>query len=426
MSWSARRGTRWVRRVAVLVAVLAGAAVVVPAASVHPTSISLTTIGTAKAVDAGDGIVWVLALGSEAASGDDVTTGLTDAIQLIGVQLDTGRAVAIGLPRDLYVEMSDGRARLNTALRDEGPEGVAREVDDLLGIEPDVVAVTGFDGFLSMMGAVGDVQVDSPLAFTTEEGDVQVRRGPNTFDPDEALYYARTRETLPGGSDFERAANHQRLLLGVLERLREAEDEAGFMEAVTLSALGGLQTDMSPPQVYRLVQALTTVDPGRTDACIIVGTFGVENGASVVYPDVEQARAVGARRPGRRAAPGRLPRRVRLTGRAQPRPASRALTIACARCATCSLAKMLLAWLRTVLTDRPELARDLGVLHALGDQAEHDALALGQLGEGVGDGPVAHAPEVGHHPLGDAGPEDHLAGTHGLDRPAGSRRGGRP
>ena len=32
-----RRGTRWLRRVAVLAAVLAGAAVVVPAASVHPT-----------------------------------------------------------------------------------------------------------------------------------------------------------------------------------------------------------------------------------------------------------------------------------------------------------------------------------------------------------------------------------------------------
>jgi len=222
-----------------------------------------------------------------------VTTGLTDAIQLIGVHLDTGRAVAIGLPRDLYVEMSNGSARLNTALRDEGPEGIAREVDDLLGIRPDVVAVTGFDGFLSMMDAVGDVHVDSPLAFTTEEGDVQVKRGRNTFDADEALYYARTRETLPGGSDFERAANHQRLLLGVLERLRDAEDEAGFMEGVTLSALGGLQTDLSPAQVYRLVQALTTVDPQRTDSCIIVGTFGVVSGAEIVYPDLEQARAVG-------------------------------------------------------------------------------------------------------------------------------------
>jgi LCP family protein required for cell wall assembly len=224
-----------------------------------------------------------------------VTAGLTDAIQLIGVHADNGRAVAIGLPRDLYVEMSDGRARLNTALRDEGPEGVAREVDELLGIEPDVVLATGFEGFLSMMDTVGSVRVDSPLAFTTEDGGVRVRRGPNTFDADQALYFARTRDTLPGASDFARVANHQRLLLSVLERLRAAEDEEGFLERVTLSALGGLQTDLSPAEVYRLVQALTMVDPRRTTACIIGGTFAtVEGGASVVYPDLAQARAVGS------------------------------------------------------------------------------------------------------------------------------------
>jgi LCP family protein required for cell wall assembly len=285
---------RWLRRAVGWVALVAGFALVVPSGSVHPTTISLTAVGTAKAVDAGEGVVWVLALGSEAAAGDDVTDGLTDAIQLIGVRPETGRAVAIGLPRDLYVEMGDGRARLNTALRDEGPEGVAREVDELVGIEPDVVIATGFDGFLSMMGSVGDVRVDSPLAFTTEDGEVRVRRGRNTFDADQALYYARTRDTLPGGSDFERVANHQRLLLGVLERLRSAEDEEGFMEQVTLSALSGLQTDMSPSEVYRLVQALTTVEPGRTSGCIIRGTFGVESGASVVYPDMAQARAVGS------------------------------------------------------------------------------------------------------------------------------------
>lgn len=284
---------RWLRRTAARLALLAGIALVVPAGAVHPTTISLTTIGTAKAVDAGDGVVWVLALGSEAAAGEDVMVGLTDAIQLVGVNLDTGRAVAIGLPRDLYVELDDGRARLNTALRDDGPEGIAREVDDLLGIEPDVVLVTGFEGFLTMMGAVGDVRVDSPQAFTTEDGDVRVERGRNTFDADQSLSYARTRETLPGGSDFERVANHQRLLLGTLERLRSAEDEEGFMEGVALSALGGLETDMSPAEVYRLVQALTLVDPGRTTGCIITGTFGTEDGASVVYPDLAQARAVG-------------------------------------------------------------------------------------------------------------------------------------
>jgi len=273
-------------------ALLAGAALLVPTGAVHPTTISLTTIGTAKAVDSGEGVLWVLALGSEAAAGEDVMQGRTDAIQLIGISWDTGHSVAIGLPRDLYVELPSGRARINTALQKGGPAGAAREVDDLLGIEPDLVLVTGFDGFLSMMDAVGEVTVHSPYAFTTEDGDVEVRRGNNTFDSREALAYVRTREGLPA-SDFDRSANHQRFLLGVLERLRAAEDGEGYMEEATLAALGGLETDLSPSEVFRLVQALTTVAPGKAATCIITGEFGVEFGASVVYPDTAQARAVG-------------------------------------------------------------------------------------------------------------------------------------
>jgi LCP family protein required for cell wall assembly len=279
------------------VALLAGVALALPTGSVHPTTISLTTVGTATAVDAGggeDGITWVLALGSEATGDTDVTKAVTDAIQLIGVRPNTGRAVAIGLPRDLWVELEDRPARLNEALFEDGTDGVAREVRELLGITPDVVLVTGFDGFLSMMGTVGDVVVDSPLeTFTPEDGGDPVRRGRNTMDAEQALYYARARSALPGDSDFARVANHQRLLLAVLERLHEAEDEEGFLERVSLSALGGLETDMSPGEVYRLVQALTAIDPARTTACIIGGTFETVNGAQVVFPDDDQAAAVG-------------------------------------------------------------------------------------------------------------------------------------
>jgi LCP family protein required for cell wall assembly len=197
------------------VALLAGVALALPTGSVHPTTISLTTVGTATAVDAGggeDGITWVLALGSEATGDTDVTKAVTDAIQLIGVRPNTGRAVAIGLPRDLWVELEDRPARLNEALFEDGTDGVAREVRELLGITPDVVLVTGFDGFLSMMGTVGDVVVDSPLeTFTPEDGGDPVRRGRNTMDAEQALYYARARSALPGDSDFARVANHQRL-----------------------------------------------------------------------------------------------------------------------------------------------------------------------------------------------------------------------
>ena len=276
-------------------ALLAGIAVLVPTGSVHPTTISLTTIETAKAVDPGsDDVLWVLALGSEAPPGTNVLQGRTDAIQLIGVHWGGHRAVAIGLPRDLYVELPEGRGRISQALEQEGPTGAAAEVEELLGITPDLVLVTGFDGFLSTMGAVGDVTVESPFAFTTDDGRVEVREGRNTLDPEQALAYATTRGALPLSSDYERVANHQRLLLGLLERLQSAEDDEGFIEATTLAALSGLETDLSPAAAYRIIQALTTIDPRRTTACIIRGEPRIEFGAEVLIPDEAQADAVGA------------------------------------------------------------------------------------------------------------------------------------
>ena len=285
---------RGLRRACTRTALLAAVVLALPAASVHPTTISLTTIGTAKAVDAGDDTLWVLALGSEAGSGENVMKGRTDAIQLIGVQWTTGRAVAIGLPRDLWVELPQGAGRISQALEEGGPEGAAGEVTDLLGIEPDLVLVTGFDGFLSTMGAVGEVTVDSPIDFTTDDGDVEVRAGANTLDPEQALSYVTTRDELPLSSDYERVANHQRLLLGVLARLREREDDEGFMERTTLAALSGLQTDLSPSEAFRIIQALTTIDPARTTACIIRGERAVLFEADVLIPDDVQAAAVGA------------------------------------------------------------------------------------------------------------------------------------
>ena len=62
---------RWPRRTAVRAALLAGIALALPTGSVHPTTISLTTVSTATAVDAGggdDGITWVLALRKKSGS----------------------------------------------------------------------------------------------------------------------------------------------------------------------------------------------------------------------------------------------------------------------------------------------------------------------------------------------------------------------
>ena len=278
---------RWAGWVLVVVATL-----VVPDPAVRPASISLTTVETAHSVDFREGVTWVLALGSDARAGTEVVDGNTDAIQLIGIAPGTGHAVGIGVPRDSWVSLPDGLDRINAALQQGGPELAAQAVGDLVGITPDLVLVTGFDGFEAMIGSLDGVEVVSPTAYRLDDVDLDIRRGGNDLDPEQALDFARSRDV--AGGDFARSAHHQQLLLGVLRELRDRADEPGLMESAALSAIGGLETDLSPGQLYRLAHALTLVEPRLVTSCVIGGTpFTTSGGAQVIDPDDEQARALG-------------------------------------------------------------------------------------------------------------------------------------
>jgi hypothetical protein len=161
-----------------------------------------------------------------------------------------------------------------------------------VGVAPDFVLVTGFEGFLEVSKVVGEVEVRSPLAFTTDGGRA-VRQGPNRFDAEQALDFASSRDHLPR-DDFDRMANDQALLLGYLRSLRAHEDEKGFMEDVTFAALGGLETDLAPTDLYRLAQAVTQVDPARVTGCLVGGRpFTTSGDAQVIIADKPLARRLG-------------------------------------------------------------------------------------------------------------------------------------
>ena len=263
------------------------AAVVLPAAGVRPAAISLYGVETAKGVDFSDGTLWTLVLGSDAG-------GRTDAIQLVGIDEQTGHAVGIGIPRDAWLEAPGiGKGRINEVYADPrgGPDVLAKVVAGLTGITPDLVVELDFDGFLELMGTVGEVEVRTPEAFVNDG--VVVRKGENTFDAEESLAYVRYRTGLTN-YDFDRSANQQRLMLAALRQLRAQEDDVGFMERATVAALDGLQTDLSPTELYRLAQFLTTADPGSVDSCVLPGTTATRGeGASVVILDGVTARRVG-------------------------------------------------------------------------------------------------------------------------------------
>lgn len=278
-----------------LAAVLALTAFVVPQSAVQSTEVSLVKIRHAQGVAVGGAdVVWILAVGSDARPGEDMTRSRGDALQLVGINTRTGSATAIGVPRDSWVSIpGHGREKINSALYFAGPRGMAAAMRNLIGIEPDYVMVTRFPFFEDMINDIGGITVTNPRRFydpyLKKEG---FAKGRIHLDGYNAMAFSRIRKSLVGG-DFDRSANQQRTLRGIHARIRSQADRPGFIERGVMTVMQHMATNASPAELYELAQAVAQVDPSRITTCVVSGRIGFVGAASVVFPDVAQARRLG-------------------------------------------------------------------------------------------------------------------------------------
>lgn len=295
MDGSTRVTWRRVRRLLTLGVVLGLAALVVPTSAVRNAPTTLVKVETATAVDHSPNVVWVLCLGSDARPGQAMTATRADAIQLVGLNLRTGAATVIGIPRDSYVNIpGHGRDKINASMAFGGPQLMARSVGDMVGIRPDYVFATGFTGFRNMVRFIGGVTVRSAFAFSDPVRPQGYHVGINHLNPFQALIFARMRHALPRG-DFDRSADQQDLLRGILRKVRAREGRPGFMEHGLLSVVRNMNTNLRPSELFTLAQAVTRIEPGKVRGCVINGGTGYVGAESVVFPNISEARSIARR-----------------------------------------------------------------------------------------------------------------------------------
>ncbi|MBM7514150.1 LCP family protein required for cell wall assembly [Nocardioides cavernae] len=282
-------------RTVALVAVLAVTAFVVPTSAVQPTDVSLVRIRHAEGVAVGgEDVIWILAVGSDARPGQAMTRSRGDALQMVGINTRTGSATAIGVPRDSWVAIpGHGREKINSALYFAGPRGMAGAMRNLVGIEPDYVLVTRFPFFEDMVDDIGGITVTNPRRFQDpylkKEG---FKQGRIHLDGYNAMAFSRIRKGLVGG-DFDRSANQQRTLRGIHARIRSQAARPGFIERGVMTVMAHTDTNASPAELFEIAQAVAQVDPRKITTCVVRGRIGFVGAASVVFPDVAQARRLG-------------------------------------------------------------------------------------------------------------------------------------
>jgi LCP family protein required for cell wall assembly len=281
-------------RPAVLTLVLATAAFIVPNSAVQPTDAALVKIHTAEGVDAGPDMIWILAVGSDARPGQLMTRSRGDALQLVGLNTETGAAAAIGIPRDSVVSIpGHGRNRVNAALYFGGPQLLGRTVGGLVGVQPDYVFVTRFPFFEDMVKDIGGITVSNPRAFSDPYLKPKgFKKGRIHLTGYEAMAFSRIRKSLPGG-DFDRSANQQRTMRGIYARIRSQADRPGFIERGIMTVMKHTSTNLPPGELFKLAQIVAQVDPSKISTCVVHGSIGSMGAASVVFPFVSEARRYG-------------------------------------------------------------------------------------------------------------------------------------
>ncbi|MEW2351588.1 LCP family protein [Streptomyces sp. NPDC006684] len=153
----------------------------------------------------------------------------TDSMMILHTG-DNGTTM-ISLPRDSNITIpsfkgSDsgkmyparGANKLNAAYAFDGPELLVRTIEYNTGLHIDHYAEIGFDGFASIVDAVGGVEMDIPKGFKDEKSGADFKAGKQTLDGEQALAFVRTRYALPG-SDLDRTKNQQKFLAALAHQV---------------------------------------------------------------------------------------------------------------------------------------------------------------------------------------------------------------
>jgi LCP family protein required for cell wall assembly len=239
----------------------------------------------------------ILLIGTDQADLDYV--GRTDTIMILALDLPSGRAALISLPRDIYLPIPGvGYSRINTAYAfGEGrkPGGgiplLESTIEKNFGIPIHNYVRIDFSGFKNIVDAVGgvDITVDCPLyddLFWRFFGVGTLEAGTYHMTGEQALYYARSRKTT---SDFDRARRQQQVLLAIRKRALDA-DLIPRIPALWLALRDIIDTDLDIGQIIDLAKLGATIQSSHLHGLVLrpplVNGYVTPQGAMVQLPDL--------------------------------------------------------------------------------------------------------------------------------------------
>lgn len=220
-----------------------------------------------------------------------------DTMMLLHIPRGTGKPVLVSLPRDSYVPIPGrGRNKLNAAYAFGGPQLLARTVEQVTGIRLDRYMEVGFDGFASVVDAVGGVQICPDKAMRDPMAGLNVKAGCQVVASKQALAYVRTRAG--GRGDLDRVERQQEFLGSLIKKSTSPATVLNPFRSVPLLLRGteAVAVDQAA-HVWNLIRfpfAMRDISSGGgvSTTVPVAGTATIGGAGSVVQWDRQRAIAL--------------------------------------------------------------------------------------------------------------------------------------
>ena len=197
----------------------------------------------------------ILLLGSDTRVGQsevlgDTGAGLSDTTILLHLSADRTRAYGVSIPRDLMVERPEcpdddgtaipgGLAMWNAAYSYGGPVCTVAQFESMTNIRVNHTVVVDFNGFKSMVDALGGVSICVPREIDDEIGRIHLPAGTYEVDGSQALDYVRVRHEISNNGDIGRMKRQQTFLAAMANK------------AISAGTL------LNPVKLYKFLNAVT-------------------------------------------------------------------------------------------------------------------------------------------------------------------------
>jgi len=214
----------------------------------------------------------------------------SDTIMLLHIPSNGGPDVLVSLPRDSYVPIPGyGSSKINAAFDLGGPKLLAQTVQDVTGLYINHYMGIGFGGFVSVVNAVGGVNMCLPGPMVDPKAGLNLTAGCQTLDGAQALGYVRTRAF--GLSDLQREQDQRLFLKALLGKITSTGTLVNPLAAIPAAtgAAGTLTVD-DGANLYDLIHAAFALrSPETTTVPLATLEYQTPNDGTAVLWNQSQA-----------------------------------------------------------------------------------------------------------------------------------------